>query len=97
MSVRRRQRFCTILCLCFASLITLIYTGPRSNDRLQKYFFHKSDKRDAVSECACLAQKWSKIAPQEKVGLWVFVNHPAVHSGGVSRGPMAVAVGFSDM
>ena len=31
-------------------------------------------------------RNWSKIAPPKRVDYWVFVNHPAVYSGGVSRG-----------
>ena len=44
------------------------------------------------------ALKRSKIALLKKVDLWVFANHPALHSEGVSRGKsMAVAVGIIDM
>ena len=33
-----------------------------------------------------------------KIYLWVFANHPAVHNGGISGGrPVGVAVGVSDM
>ena len=45
----------------------------------------KSDESTLVSELAVSAQKWFKIAPQKKVDSWVFANHPAVHSVGVSR------------
>ena len=38
------------------------------------------------SQFEILAQKWSKISPGNKVDLWVFVNHPSVHIGGVSTG-----------
>ena len=51
-----------------------------------------------VSEFAIFAQKWSKIASRKNVDFLVLANHPAVHSGGVSRGRvMALAVDFSDM
>ena len=55
-------------------------------DQLEKDSLHTSNERKVVSEIAILAQKWAKIALKKKVDLWVFANHPAVHSGGVSRG-----------
>ena len=49
------------------------------------YFLGQIYDRILVSEFTIFAQKWSKIAGEKK-GFWVFANHPAVHSGKISRG-----------
>ena len=53
------------------------------NAQLQKDSLGKNYERTVVSDFAILSQKVSKIAPwKKKVYFLVFVNHPAVHSGG---------------
>ena len=44
-------------------------------NQLQKDFLGKSNERLLVSELTMLAQKWSKIAAQKKVDLWVFATY----------------------
>ena len=71
---------CCVLCnplIYFFNVILLSF----KKDTLQK-----SDERKLVSEFAILAQKLSKIARGKKSDFWVFANHTAVHSVGVSRG-----------
>ena len=68
------------------------------NYQLQKDALYKSNEKEVVSEFTLWAQKWNKMALREKCVFLVFVNHPVVHSGGVSRGEsVALAVGVSDM
>ena len=56
------------------------------NYQLQKESLQKCNKGEVFSKFAIFTQKWSKIAIKEKVDFGVLANHPAVHSGGVSRG-----------
>ena len=49
------------------------------------------------SEIAILSLKWSQIEEQKKVDLCVVANHPALYSGELGLGYMAVAVRASGM
>ena len=62
----------------------------------KKKFLQKSDEREVVSECAILAQKWSKIAPQEKLIFGSFQTILLCIEKGLAGGG-SVAVGVSDM
>jgi hypothetical protein len=65
------------------NIITPIQKGPRT-DQLKKYSLQKSHNIKEVLEFAMLSQKLTKIALQKKGNSWVFINHSAVHSEGVS-------------
>ena len=83
MSVIRQM--CAIF-LFFLSSYSHLQTSDVKIINYKKYIFGKSYERTLVSKFAILDQKWSKVAQQNKLDLLIFANHPAVHSGGVSRG-----------
>ena len=74
---------------CVFSLKVLLLPFTKvlgQNYQSQKDFLHKSNKREVVVRFDIFDHKWSILASRKKVDLWVFANHPAVHSRGVSRG-----------
>ena len=90
------------------SLITPIYKIPRSKLSFTKIFLREAFQKNTIESMTMVMKRKgsqnilflrNSIKPRrKKVDMWVFLNHPAVHSGGLAvEGSVVVAVSISDI